>query len=118
MEPSTYISGKRNIVEVLEIALRNSIIGHLHVHCSSYYRPSTAAYLLMPTNATLVVENLHLCVQDFNGSTDLIDLFGRIRMIKVIELYGHDNGMNFEPVVNYCRERGVESVVFEGRMLL
>ncbi|KAH7696424.1 hypothetical protein AAVH_36506 [Aphelenchoides avenae] len=71
----------------------------------------------MPTNATLMVENLHMCVQDFNGPTDLVDFLCRIRMIKDIELYGHENGMNFEPVVNYCRERGVESVVFEGRTL-
>ncbi|KAH7713698.1 hypothetical protein AAVH_18932 [Aphelenchoides avenae] len=58
-----------------------------------------------------MVETLHLCTRDFSEATDLIDFLGRIRMIKAIVMYGPDDGMNFEPVVDYCRERGVESVL-------
>lgn len=83
-EPPIFIMGKRNIAEILDIALRNAIIGHLQLHCNTQYNvPSIVVHSLIPTNATLIVETLHLRTQDFNGAADLVDFLGRIRTIKV-----------------------------------
>ncbi|KAH7676129.1 hypothetical protein AAVH_41963, partial [Aphelenchoides avenae] len=78
-ERTIFIMGRRNIVDILDIALGNSIIGHLQLYCNSQ---STMIHSLMPINSALIVKTLHLCTQDFSGAADLVEFLGRVWMIK------------------------------------
>jgi hypothetical protein len=80
-EPPIFFGRARNIPDILNIALRNSIIRRLHVFSQSQF---TAISSLMPTTAALMVDTLHLCPVYFGGANDFADFVARFRKIKVV----------------------------------